>query len=472
VAVDPVPLVAASALLLRQNLAPMNRRDLRKYWRASPCFWLLLLALVFTALTDIACAAEVASKYVRRNGADTVIVFVHGVMGDGVSTWTSEDGTYWPDLLTQDQTFSGADIYVVSYATGFWATLSIDEIAENFRADLKANGVAAYDKIIFISHSMGGLVTRAYLLKNKHVSTHTAFAYFFSTPTTGAEIASIARYVSSNPQFAKMKTMNADEYLADLYRQWLAAKFDFPSYCAYEKRATSGILIVTMSSAAALCTRALDPIDTDHSGIVKPNNTNSATYTAFKAAYADAKIPELRTRLDTKVSLHLQSQVAELAPFPKGPEIVPPRTVLETTMTSKLPLRLFGVLGQYDKTEILGVPHSGQALFQFKQDYYHFQSDTAQWENNLLTRIGEIVAVRFRQGWQIYLRYVILRAAGQSKAAITAQGNFLNYDITWDDAERVFGELMNDPALHQETQNVLAAAAGVREATAKIASDK
>jgi hypothetical protein len=56
--------------------------------------------------------------------------------------------------------------------------------------------------------------------------------------------------------------------------------------------------------------------------------------------------------------------------------------------------------------------------------------------------------------------------------AIIAQGTFLNYDITWGDAERVFVELMNDPSLYQETQKVLASATNIREAATKIASDK
>jgi len=36
-------------------------------------------------------------------------------------------------MLTTDHTFDGADIFVYSYPTGFWATLSIDELAENMR---------------------------------------------------------------------------------------------------------------------------------------------------------------------------------------------------------------------------------------------------------------------------------------------------------------------------------------------------
>jgi hypothetical protein len=43
--------------------------------------------------------------------------------------------------------------------------------------------------------------------------------------------------------------------------------------------------VVNMASASALCTRALDPIDADHTEIVKPGDRNSPSYVAFKNAY-------------------------------------------------------------------------------------------------------------------------------------------------------------------------------------------
>jgi hypothetical protein len=320
--------------------------------------------------------ADPISRYIRKSfEADTVIVFVHGVMGDGLSTWTSESDTYWPTMLTTDHTFDGADIFVYSYPTGFWATLSIDELAENMRSVLAAEGVSNYSRIVFLSHSMGGLVTRAYLLKNRNVADHTFFAYFFSTPTAGSQIASIAQYLSSNPQFNKMQPLNAEDYLADLLRQWLAAGFSFPSYCAYEKRATKGLsLVVNMGSAVVLCTKAVDPIDADHIGIVKPITQNSAPYVAFKAAYADAKIPELKTLLDDKESIRLRAAVEELAKFPNGPEISKPAGLLQSVLVNKLPYRLFNLLQQYNKPYIVKVTKIGDALYRYKEEYYNFQS--------------------------------------------------------------------------------------------------
>jgi hypothetical protein len=415
--------------------------------------------------------ADPTSQYIRKSsGADTVIVFVHGIMGDGVSTWTSEsENTYCPTLPTTDPTFDGVDIFVYSYPTGFWATLSIDELAENMRLVLAADGVLNYQRLVFLSHSMGGLVTRAYLLKNRNVAEHTFFAYFFSTPTTGSQIASIAQYLSNNPQLTKMKSLKAEDYLADLLRQWLAAGFSFSSYCAYEKKPTRGVsLVVNMDSAVALCTKAVDPIDADHVGIVKPTSQNSASYIAFKAAYADAKIPDLKTLLDNKESLRLRAAVEELAKFPNGPEISTPQGLLESMVVNKLPRRLFDLLQQYNRSDIVGIPETGTTLYKYKQHYYDFRTKELAWENNITNHIGQIVTVRLKQAWAIYLRYFISRAAGQSKEQIIAGGDFLNYSITWDDAERVFTELSGDPTVAQETAEVFSLLNKMSEEAATI----
>ncbi len=63
---------------------------------------------------------------------------------------------------------------------------------------------------------MGGLVARAYLLKYPKVAERVSFMYFFSTPTTGSQLASLATLASSNPQLANMKVNISTEYLGNL----------------------------------------------------------------------------------------------------------------------------------------------------------------------------------------------------------------------------------------------------------------
>jgi pimeloyl-ACP methyl ester carboxylesterase len=206
---------------------------------------ILIAGIVLSALAlATSLADEPTSKYVRGPAtADSVIVFVHGITGDGITSWTNKN-VYWPELLTHDHTFDGSDIFVYSYPTGLWARLSIDELADNMRSVLDVKGVSKYSKIIFLSHSMRGVLTRAYLLRYKDVADKTAFAYFFATPTTGSEAASIAALEFNSAQMEELKSMEAEAYLANLMRQWLDAHFNFPSYCAYEKKPTYGITLV------------------------------------------------------------------------------------------------------------------------------------------------------------------------------------------------------------------------------------
>ncbi|MET4153827.1 hypothetical protein [Bradyrhizobium sp. RT7b] len=247
----------------------------------------IMASLALYLFPSLSFAAEdVSSLYVRRSQtkADNVIIFVHGVLGNGETTWGTAPNS-WPLMLTTDQDFNGADIFVYSYPTSMWATLSIDELAENMRLQLKANRVSDYQRLVFLVHSMGGLVTRDYLLKNRDAAARTRFIYFLSTPTTGSQVALLATLLSRTPQLDKMKPMNAEDFLADQLRQWLAADFKIPSYCAYERQPTDGLLIVPLQSASALCNKAIDPINANHIEISKPPRKSADAYLAFKVAY-------------------------------------------------------------------------------------------------------------------------------------------------------------------------------------------
>jgi hypothetical protein len=153
----------------------------------------------------------------------------------------------------------------------------------------------------------------------------------------------------------------------------------------------------------------------------------------------------------------LLSAIHELSNFPNGPENTRPPTLIQAMFTDQLPYKLFVLLEAYNEPQIRAVGTAGDTLYQFKKDYYNFQSQLAGWENYFTTHIGELVEVRFRDAWAIYLRYIILRATGWSERRIEGHGNFLNYGITWDDAERVYTELQKDPEFVADIGKILTA---------------
>jgi hypothetical protein len=158
------------------------------------------------------------------------------------------------------------------------------------RRDLESDKVLNHTKVVFLSHSIRGLVTREFLLKYKDYSDKVSFLYFFSTPTSRSPIATLAKMLSRNPQLGVMIPLKSDTYLADIQRNWLASQqmTEIPSYGAYEKKDTFGFLIVEQQSATHLCNRRVDPIDKNHIDIVKPANISDGPYRAFKDAYLNA----------------------------------------------------------------------------------------------------------------------------------------------------------------------------------------
>lgn len=139
------------------------------------------------------------------------IVFVHGLTGNAYSTWLHEDtGIHWPSkLLRQDI----PDARILSYGydadiVKFWNPASNSRLsnhAENMVGDLvryRERTNTEPRKILFVAHSLGGLVTEyALSFSRKTVEEHlhqlescTAGIVFLGVPHCGADLASWASF--------------------------------------------------------------------------------------------------------------------------------------------------------------------------------------------------------------------------------------------------------------------------------------
>ena len=144
----------------------------------------------------------------------------------------------------------------------------------------------------------------------------------------------------------------------------------------------------------------------------------------------------------------IRSEVLKLLRFPNASGGLPSQTsVIEQLLVNKLPQKMFSLLIQFDGKDVSGLPKIGAQLDNHLASYDRFHEESTLVERDLLPRIGDMVRVSFRQGWRIYFRYVVMRFAERSKEDIIRDGNFLNYEITWDDAERVFIELNKKSAV-------------------------
>jgi hypothetical protein len=163
-------------------------------------------------------------------------------------------------------------------------------------------------------------------------------------------------------------------------------------------------------------------------------------------------------------SARLKSAIKELVDFPDEQEAPQPPTYIQHLIRDKLPQKLFNLLSRFDEAQIRAVDSNGAQLYKFKKDYYVFQANAKTWEQNLVTHIGELLhgtPLDYSEAWVIYGKYVVMRVVGMSKDQIIANGNFLNYGITWDDTERIFGELSKEPEFVTQSRAISAAAANM-----------
>ncbi|CAI6099554.1 unnamed protein product [Clonostachys chloroleuca] len=145
------------------------------------------------------------------DNATVDIVFVHGLFGNRRSTWTSSSGNFWPkELLAKD--YPQARIFTFGYDADVIATRADQEVTygkiESHAVEI-CNGLVGIrgklDRpIVFIAHSMGGLVCAKVIVSGATVSSEDNVAIvasqtrgiiFMATPIYGSDLAIWGNYL-------------------------------------------------------------------------------------------------------------------------------------------------------------------------------------------------------------------------------------------------------------------------------------
>src|ERR1700722_19040373 len=144
---------------------------------------------------------EPRGHWVRKPQGDTAAIFVHGIFSNSEGCWTNgKSGAYWPDLLAAEGSLSSIGIYVFSYRTK-WSTgsYSISDAAEMLNAQLGFDKVSDLRNLIFVCHSMGGIVVRKFLVERQLTLIDKSIRIgllLVASPSLGSEYASRFAIVS------------------------------------------------------------------------------------------------------------------------------------------------------------------------------------------------------------------------------------------------------------------------------------
>ncbi|MDB5024282.1 MAG: hypothetical protein JWP78_2037 [Mucilaginibacter sp.] len=106
-------------------------------------------------------------EWIRIPKIDTTVIYVHGILSNGESCWLHQNGTYWPALLESEDNLADLGIYVFSYETGiFSGNYSLNDAVDAMKEYIiNLDSVIESKKLVFVCHSMGGIVVRKFLVE-------------------------------------------------------------------------------------------------------------------------------------------------------------------------------------------------------------------------------------------------------------------------------------------------------------------
>jgi pimeloyl-ACP methyl ester carboxylesterase len=235
--------------------------------------------------------------------AQLAVVFVHGIFGDTLGTWSGRGTSFFKLLQNDPEIGPKVDLFAFGFTSNMFrgGSLAIDEAANLLYARLDNEGVLKYPAIVFVDHSMGGLVTLRMLNQRAAVRALTPDIVLFATPQTGAQITQIARHVAKNPALENMLPAQDNIFLRTLnddFRNLPAAERPRVT-CAYEKLPVAGIVIVPWETATRFCDGNAIAIAESHITIVKPDRPQHDSFMVVQRVLRPLVAENLAARLET-----------------------------------------------------------------------------------------------------------------------------------------------------------------------------
>jgi len=280
----------------------------------------------------------------RKQANRRAVVFVHGFIGDADNTWKADGSESFPHLLAKDPKFQDYDVFLLQYATSFFFPPEIDNIVNQIGFALDKH-LPDYS-IVFVAHSMGGLVCMRYVLRQleKAVPLKIVGLITYGTPMTGVEwiryanivlqltaikvpiFSSISKFFTKNRQLENMRA--GGEFIDKLTSQWVSHVLNggYPSIPPNLRtwlptRVVTGNddWVVKESSAKGFY-GDIDwiPVTKGHIAMIKPASRGDETYqtasdfiTQCRVWIGPAGALKLREQADVIWNLHKRRRIAD-----------------------------------------------------------------------------------------------------------------------------------------------------------------
>lgn len=237
--------------------------------------------------------------------SDTILVFVHGLLSSSDACWTNQNGTFWPALVAGDTSFDQASIFLADYYSEVDSgEYDLAQCAREIWDQLNGNrhngrSPIDYSQIVFVAHSMGGVITRRVLEENSQAFASKQIGLvLIASPSGGSEYAKIFGIAAKLLRHRAALGMSPDSReLKDIdyrFRALLQAKsIDIKGVEAcehhgprvWEKLPFRLPAIVSIESSSKYFGPPKIIKDTDHSSIAKPDRLDHPTHQLLRSFF-------------------------------------------------------------------------------------------------------------------------------------------------------------------------------------------
>lgn len=251
----------------------------------------LAACAVLLFLQAVPAYADIQFRSTGSNGK--LILLVHGLWGDPMDSFGG-----WPLLMVNDrivlngQSLSQFSVAALGYPAKRYDSLTPRQAAQNLLEELAIEFKKRdYKEVYFISHSLGGIVTKQLLLAalrdHPEIAQRTRAVFMIAVPSAYARLETMLRRLPlgktmAGPMIKYLLTPDGAQYLQDLEQAWsdvLAGqdpRMRLAQHCAYETRPVSigpfSAVVVPQQQAESACTSRFIANNENHISIVKPNS--------------------------------------------------------------------------------------------------------------------------------------------------------------------------------------------------------
>lgn len=243
-------------------------------------------------------------EFIKESHKENLIIFVHGFTSDS-ETWTNSAKLKFSDMLLEENFInenfdvgyfnyftklmdfkklrftSGLIRTIFSRPSNIRKNIGIKSLSDHLRSSIEIY-CEDYTNIILIAHSMGGLISKAFILEDIAENDSTKVKLFLSlaVPHKGSNWANIGgKLAKTNPQIIDLKPLSG--FLDKINNDWIEGKEKLPKTVYYFGQYDD---IVEEQNAVSFQVgkKLTVACNDDHFSICKPETKNSIVYKGIK----------------------------------------------------------------------------------------------------------------------------------------------------------------------------------------------